>query len=532
MMLQNLKFILTAPQSRLQSLQLLPHSISIGHFANLTHLNLSYSSFLGSIPSEIHHLSKLVSLDLSYGSQLRLEPHNFRMVLKNPTQLQELVLSFVDISSVVPMSLTNMSSLTYLDLTFTRLHGKLPDIIFHLPNLQILSLGVNFDLTGNLPVVNWSSSSSLKMLNLVSSSFSRELPDSIGSLKSLNSLNLTSCKFSGSIPKSLGNLTQVTDSFNGQIPFTLSNLNQLTLLDLSENNLDGKIPNFSGLHNLQTLHLHNNSLNGTLPSWLLNLPSLTESDLSSNQLTGQNPEFQHKSKLMNIDLSYNELYGPIPQSISNLVNLTQHDFSSNNFSDVVELQTFSNLKNLDYLDLSYNSLSVSTINNINNTFPELRSFYMTFCKIKEFPDFFKALENVELDISYNEIHGKIPKWVGIMGKASLWYLNLSHNFLIGINQFPWKNLEILDLCSNLIQGQLPVPPLSVLYFFFSQNKLTGEIPSSICRASSLYILDLSHNHLSGAIPQCLGYLSNVLYVLDLRFNAFQGNIPMTFGKGN
>ncbi|CAL5443169.1 unnamed protein product [Camellia sinensis] len=145
----------------------------------------------------------------------------------------------------------------------------------------------------------------------------------------------------------------------------------------------------------------------------------------------------------------------------------------------------------------------------------------------------KYKQNVEqLDISNNKIHGKIPKWVGIIGKASLWYLNLSHNFLTGINQFPWKNLEILDLRSNLIQGQLPVPPLSVLYFFFSQNKLTGEIPSSICNASFLYILDLSHNPLSGAIPQCLGHLSNVLYVLDLRFNAFQGNIPTIFGKGN
>ncbi|KAL7168294.1 hypothetical protein ACSBR2_038685 [Camellia fascicularis] len=169
-----------------------------GHFANLTHLNLSHSSFSGSIPSEIRHLSKLVSLDLSH---------------------------------IVPMSLTNMSSLTYLDLSFTGLHGKLPDSIFHLPNLQILSLGYNYDLTGNLPKVNWSSSGSLQQLYLGSSSFSGELPDSIGYLKSLTSLNLASCKFSGSIPESLGNLTQITfisflgNSFNDQIPFTLSNLN-------------------------------------------------------------------------------------------------------------------------------------------------------------------------------------------------------------------------------------------------------------------------------------------------------------------
>ncbi|XP_028060546.1 receptor-like protein 9DC3 [Camellia sinensis] len=560
---------------------------AFAHFTNLTHLNLSASHFSGSIPSEIHHLSKLVSLDLSYIG-IRLEPHNFRMMLKNLTQLQELVLFDVNISSVVSMSLTNMSSLTYLDLSYTGLHGKLPDSIFHLPNLQILYLGGNFDLTGNLPKVNWSSSSFLQRLDLWFTSFSGELPDSIGYLRSLTSLDLGGCKFSGSIPESLGNLTQITyiylggNSLTGQIPFTLSNLNQLISLYLFGNNLRGKIPNFigklikleylalgdnnfngpfpcgvanltklaildissnelmgpipsciSGLNNLQALYLHNNSLNGTLPYWLLNLPSLTELRLGSNRLTGQIPEFQHKSKLMLIDLSHNELRGPIPQSISNLVNLTQLDLSSNNLSGVLELQTFSNLKNLDSLDLSYNSLSVSTINNINNTLPTLRSFYMTSCKIKEFCDFFKALENVEqLDISNNEIHGKIPKWAGVIGKASLQYLNLSHNFLTGINQFPWKNLDTLDLRSNLIQGQLPIPPLFVSYFFFSQNKLTGEIPSSICNVRSLSILDLSHNHLSGAIPQCLGNFSNILSVLDLRFNAFQGNIPMIFGKGN
>ncbi|CAL5438643.1 unnamed protein product [Camellia sinensis] len=559
---------------------------AFGHFANLTHLNLSDSSFSGSIPSEIRHLSKLVSLDVSYMG-IRLEPHNFIMMLKNLTQLQELVLPDVNISSVVPMSLTNMSSLTHLDLSSTGLHGKLPNSIFHLPNLQILSLGDNYDLTGNLPKVNWSSSSSLKKLYLGSSSFFGELPDSIGYLKSLHSLDLADCKFSGFIPETLGNLTQITgiylhtNSFNGQIPFTLSNLNQLTLLDLSENNLDGKIPNFStliklqflglrdnnfngpipcglanltklgaliissnkligpissdigGLQNLEDLDLYNNLLSGTLPLWLLNLPSLTYLSLGSNRLTGQIPEFQHKSKLMNIDLSHNELLGPMPQSISNLVNLTQLHLSSNNLSGVVELQIFSNLKNLDHLDLSYNSLSISTINNINNTLPNLRSVHLSSCKIKEFPDFFKALENVvELDISNNEIQGNIPKWVGVIGKASLLYLNLSCNFLIGTKQLPWKNLVILDLSFNLIQGPLPVPPLSVSYFLFSQNKLTGEIPSSICNVSSLSILDLSHNHLSGAIPQCLGYFNNILFVLDLRFNAFQGNIPMIFGKGN
>ncbi|CAL5443158.1 unnamed protein product [Camellia sinensis] len=400
---------------------------AFGQFASLTHLNLSYSSFSGSIPSEIRHLSKLVSLDLSCSEPLRLEPHNFRMMLQNQTQLHR--------------SLGNLTQITHIYLRGNSFNGQIP---FTLSNLNQL---INFNLFG---------------INL-----DGKIPNFIGKLIKLEVL-------------ALGD-----NNFNGPFPCGVANLTKLGILDISSSAVMGPIPSImSGLHNLQALDLHNNSLNGTLPSWLLNLPSLTELNLGSNRLTGQIPEFQHKSKLMYIDLSHNELHGPIPQSISNLVNLTKLVLSSNNFSGVVELETFLNLKNLDGLDLSYNGLSVSTINNINNTLPNLRFFHMTSCKIKEFPDFFKALENVEqLDTSNNEIRGKIPKWVGVMGRLHC--------------------------------GQLPAPPLSVSYFLFSENKLTGEIPSTICNVSSLSILDLSHNNFS-----------------DLQFNAFQGNIPMIFGKGN
>ena len=52
------------------------------------------------------------------------------------------------------------------------------------------------------------------------------------------------------------------------------------------------------------------------------------------------------------------------------------------------------------------------------------------------------------------------------------------------------------------------------YIYVSNNKLTGEIPSLICNASSVAVLDLSHKHLSGMIPKFLVH-SNVLKMLDL-----------------
>ncbi|KAK9275695.1 hypothetical protein L1049_022962 [Liquidambar formosana] len=112
------------------------------------------------------------------------------------------------------------------------------------------------------------------------------------------------------------------------------------------------------------------------------------------------------------------------------------------------------------------------------------------------------------------------------------YQNPSHNFLTGVEQLPWKNLKLLDLHSNMLEVALPIPPLATTFFFISNNRLTGEIPSLICNVSSLEIINLSNNSFSGVIPQCLGTFAKNLSVLDLRMNSFHGTTPKTFAKGN
>ncbi|XP_030937013.1 receptor-like protein 7 [Quercus lobata] len=194
-------------------------SSEFGQFKSLTYLNLSSSSFTGQIPSEISQLSSLVSLDLSYNHWLSIETP----VWNNLTLLRELLLDSIDMSSIRPKSLMNLSSsLTTLSLSNCKLQGKLENSILLLPSLQTLDLGSNPYLNGSLPKSNWSNSF-LKFLDLSDIRFSDELPDSIGSLKSLKYLGLFFCNLSGIIPISLGNLTQIThldlsyNSFNGKI---------------------------------------------------------------------------------------------------------------------------------------------------------------------------------------------------------------------------------------------------------------------------------------------------------------------------
>ena len=154
---------------------------------------------------------------------------------------------------------------------------------------------------------------------------------------------------------------------------------------------------------------------------------------------------------------------------------------------------FSKLKNLETLDLSNNSVSIN--NNAAYALPNLLELNLSSSNISEFPIFLRLTTNLRsLDLSNKKIYGRVPRWLGDVGKNSLFYVNL---------------------CNNLLQGPVPILNSSNLQFiFFSNNSLTGEIPSLICDAINLQVLDLSHNNLSGMIPKCL-VNSTTLSVLDL-----------------
>ena len=135
----------------------------------------------------------------------------------------------------------------------------------------------------------------------------------------VTALDLSQNNLVGRIPAEIGNLTALTelylrDNRLASLPPELGNLTNLTVLEIFQSELTGRIPpELGNLHNLAVLEAFDNRLTGPIPPELGNLQSLTALDLDDNQLTGSIPDsLRNPTRLVGLDLSGNQLTGPIP----------------------------------------------------------------------------------------------------------------------------------------------------------------------------------------------------------------------------
>ncbi|CAN6724199.1 unnamed protein product [Malus baccata var. baccata] len=392
--------------------------------------------------------------------------------------------------------------------------------LFDLQQLQSLNLADNFSWDGN--------------------NISAPFPGFYANFSKLTSLSLFDCSLQGIFPKEIfqvpkeifqndlsgneelfGSLPEFPNNgslrslhleriepfnynFTGSLPKSMENLTQLVYLDMFSNLFNGEISSiqWENLINLAELHLADNLLEGSILPSLYSL-SFEFSDASSNLVT--------------LDLSFNNLDGPIPP-----FNGPRH------------------LKNLTFIDLSYNSLPIlyNGTNSSYTLFPQIAALNLASNKLREVPGFLRNQSHLlDLDLSENHIQGEIPHWIWSFTVLSL---NLSCYSLETI-EAPFREIpytfpfaHYLDYSNNHFCYSIPVdigdffnPDTSFLSL--SNNNLRGIIPASICNGG-LRVIDLSNNSLSGMVPRCLrnnltGTTSNFefsepceLHTLDLEEN--------------
>lgn len=144
-----------------------------------------------------------------------------------------------------------------------------------------------------------------------------------------------------------------------------------------------------------------------------------------------------------------------------------------------------------------------------------------------------------MDLSNNEFSGKIPSnLIGLNGFKFVGASQLSGNTLYEDLRIVMKGVEyaltyvlaaniIFDLSNNKLTGEIPssIGNLTGLRLLnLSINHIEGKIPASLSKISTLEQLDLSRNNLSGTIPQELSILTMLAYI-DVSWNKLCGRIP-------
>ncbi|KAJ8451215.1 hypothetical protein Cgig2_013987 [Carnegiea gigantea] len=522
------------------------------HLSRLTSLNLSYAVFSGQIPSTLSKLFKLTSLDLSYNVdpfdvakpllQLNYNPSSLHSLVHNMTTLEELNLDKVDVSSVVPLALGNLTSLRSISLSNCGLHGKFPSEIFRLPNLETLVVSHNNDLKGILP--KFPHYTPLRNLDVSWTLFSGYIPPSIGNLGSLGTFNIEGCRFMGSIPASFGNLTDLTifridfNMVEGRVPPSFANLTRLVVFAITANRITIGPQEYSWLSKLNGLlglSLQSTNMQGTIPSGFANLTHLRVLCLSHNQLSGTLPLWLgNLTTLRSIDLHDNYFQGPLPHTITNLA-LVLLALEANPL--VVDFDIIFKLKGLQVLSFSHASINLPSnhVANANATNPKFEILMLNSCNLTEFPQFLRYQDKLEeLFLNDNKITGQVPLWLLDKNAETLHFLSLSNNSITGFERpSEWlqrSHLTAVFLDNNLLEGPLTFPSVTIKVFLAFKSKLDGHLPPHICNVSSLAYLDVSSNNISGELPQCMGDLGGSLVAINLRGNKFYGPIPTGYTR--
>ncbi|KAL4626220.1 hypothetical protein ACB092_05G080200 [Castanea dentata] len=320
----------------------LPHQLV---FPNVTKLFLQSNLFSGPIPPNISDLMpSLQYLDLSENRLYGKIPLSISKI----KYLNILVLRRNNLSGELPHQWNeSQKGLRVVDISYNNICGKIPSSMGFLGNLSILVLSNN-NLSGEIP-------SSLQNCSIVSMDFGGN-------------------RLSGNLPSWIESdifmLRLRSNLFSGTIPRKWCNLHKLRILDLAQNNLFGGIPNC--LNNFTAMVDHNISgykpienytekasimRKGREMEYDRTLSLVTCIDLSGNNLTGRIPfEITSLTRLDTLNLSMNHLFGNIPKNIGDLQLLETLDFSNNKLFGPIP-ESMSSLTFLVHLNLSFNNLT-------------------------------------------------------------------------------------------------------------------------------------------------------------------------------
>ena len=502
----------------------------IGQLYQLTYFSLWQTKLHGTLPSSVGYLTNIQLFLVESNHLVGTIPTTIGLL----TNLQFLYLFNNQFTGTVPSVVGNCTALLDFRVNINSLIGSIPTTIGYLTNVQILAFDTN-PLTGTIPS-SVGYLTNLEGLGIYETSISGQIPTSIGDLVYLTDIYLYNNQLSGTIPTTIGNMFSLTDilcqgnKLAGTLPTSIVMLNaSLVYMDFSGNQIAGTIPNVYGsLTALQTLNLYSNNIVGSIPSSLANLGYLSALAINDNSFSGSIPaSFGLLTQLINLDLYDNDLTGTIPSTLGFMTSLQYMGLNNNKLIGTIP-SSIGGCLALQYLELASNHLT--------GTIPT---------------ELLSLLSLITFDVSDNSLSGTIPP---LRSLHALQVINFHNNQFRGrwdnvFNTSLQTQLTFVDVGDNFFSGELPSGMFNVnlTVFVAGGNCIWGSIPDDVCAASNLKILVLDglrtaevcrkmffpHTDIKtfdyykvprGSIPPCIFELSS-LQLLHLSGNGLTGSIP-------
>ncbi|KAL4618796.1 hypothetical protein ACB092_06G036000 [Castanea dentata] len=256
-----------------------------------------------------------------------------------------------------------------------------------------------------------------------------------------------------------------------------------------------------------------------------------------------NPYLLDLKQLIYLDLSYNNFSGiQIPKFLGSMGSLRYLNLSYARFGGLIPHQ-LGNLSNLHYLNLggySYYNLYVMNLQWLSGL-PLLQHLDLSFANLSQASNWLQEINKLpslsELRLSFFHLSASIPPPIpNSINFSSLTTLHLSVNYFQNSSILFWifglRNLVSLDLSWNQFYGPIPVHLqnlTSLSHLGLSANNFNSSIPNWLYSFSHLEFLNLGYNSLHATISSSIGNLTSAISI-DLSRNELEGKVPRSLGN--
>jgi Leucine-rich repeat (LRR) protein len=290
--------------------------------------------------------------------------------------------------------------------------------------------------------------------------------------------------------------------------------NAVVTVNFAANNVGRITPDIAMLTNVTTLNLTGNPWEGGFPTAITNMPQLRSLDLENLGLTDDisSIDFSVFPNMEVLRLRGNFLQGTL-NSFYSMTNLVEVQASGGNNLTLAINSSIVNLAKLQILNLNGCPITGGLVSEIGAL---------------------TALTTIDLGRPAPSntvgLTGPIPASINQLTQLAT--LDLSSNLLTGaIPDMTGVPLQILRLSNNNF-GQAAIPDsiytlTGLVELNMANCKLIGSIGTGIGSLTSLRILALDANFLSGALPDAMDQLFQ-LQSLTLRLNMFETAIPASW----